>query len=148
MSDRHFVVMLPRAVLAVGIANDFICTVAILGFTFFSEELPSMIFYVVFGMFLWIGTYLILKTLRFKVVVKDEEITVYFIMIKPYTFSFNEIVSVVRQIKENQIKSERVVVKTISGKKLIVESSEISYERFLQRIESEVKREYLSGFET
>lgn len=119
----------------------------LLGFTFLSNERPHFIFYVVFGLFLWLGTYLIVKTLNFKVIVKEKKITVFSAFRKPYSFTFGEIVSAVRQTKKNQMKSERIVVKTVSGKRLIVESSEISYKRFAKKVQLEVRREYLVGFE-
>lgn len=147
MSDESFVVMVPKIVLIIGIIGDSMFSAIILGFTLFSKELPHIIFYIVFELFIWLGTYLILKALRFKVVVKGEKITICSIFKKPYTFTFSEIVSVVRQVKRNQVKSERIVIKTVSGKKLIVESAEISYKRFLQEIKAKVKSEYLVGFE-
>ena len=147
MTNEHFTVSIPQIVLIIGITCALMSTAVILGFTFLSEEVPHLIFYIIFGLFLWLGMYLVLKTLRFRVVVKDKIITVYSIFSKPYTFEFSEIISAVRQVKKNQVKSERIVIKTTSGKKLIVESFEISYKRFLQRIRLEVKNELLSGFE-
>lgn len=147
MSDKHFVVMIPNTVSIIGIMCALMSILVLLGFTIFSNELPHLIFYIVFGIFLCLGMYLVLKTLTFKVVVKDETITVFSAFRKPYTFTFSEINSVVRQVKRNQIKSERMVIKTISGKKLIVESSEISYKRFMKRIKAEVKTENMIGFD-
>ena len=77
MSYDHFIITLPKAVMIIGIVGDFTCVAVIVGFTFFSGKTPSIIFYIVFGLFLWLGTYLILKTLRFKVIVKNEKITVH-----------------------------------------------------------------------
>lgn len=147
MTDKQFVVMIPIFVLIIGITCDLMSVMILLGFTLFSQKFPHIIFYIVFGLFLWLGTYLVLKTLKFRVIVKDKEITVCSIFAKPYTFTFNEIISVQLQVKKNQVKSERIVIKTVFGKRLIVESTEISYKRFLQRIKSEVKSEYLVGFE-
>jgi len=147
MSDEYFVVLLPKFVLVIGSTCAIMSALVLLGFTIFSEELPHVIFYITFGLGIWLGMYLILKALRFRVIVKREKITVYSICSRPYAFTFNEIISAVRQVKRNQVKSERVVLKTKSGKKLIVESSEISYKRFLKRIKSEVKSEFLFGFE-
>lgn len=147
MTDKQFVVMIPKIVISIGLVLDFLCVMIVIGFTLFSEKIPHIIFYIIFGLGIWLGTYLALKTLKFKVIVKGEEITVQNIFGKPFTFTFSEIVSAVRQVKKNQVKSERIVVKTTSGKKLIVESAEISYKRFLNRIKSEVKSEYLLGFE-
>lgn len=42
--------------------------------------------------------------------------------------------------------SERIIIRTIDDKKLIVENTEIAYERFEKRIQSEVRSECLSGF--
>ena len=39
------------------------------------------------------------------------------------------------------------MIRTVDGRKLIVESVEISYERFAKRIQAEVRSEYLVGFE-
>ena len=146
-SDENFVVMLPHAVLMLGIFFDLILAVPIIGVTFFSEELPHIIFFIVFGSGIFLGTYLALKALRFKVIVKGKEITVHNIFGEHYTFMFSEIILVVRRVKKNRVKSERMVIKTKSGKKLIVESAEIAYDRFLKRIKSEVKGEYLFGFD-
>lgn len=147
MSDKNFTVMLSSTILGIGALEILVLTALLLGFTFFSEELPHLILYVISGVGIWMGMYLILKTLNFKVIVKDEKITVFSTFRKPYSFTFDEIVSAVRQVKNNQVKSERIVIKTKNGKKLIVESVEISYERFSKRIQSEVRSEYLFGFE-
>lgn len=147
MSDENFTVMIPSIVLIIGIICALMSTAVLLGFTFLSDERPHFIFYVTFGLFFWVGLYLILRTLTFKVIVKGERITVFSAFKKPYTFTFSEIVSAVRQVKKSQTKSERLVIKTVDGKKLIVESLEISYKRFAKKVQLEVKNEYLVGFE-
>jgi len=145
-SDEEFVVMLPETVLFVGILGDLVFAAVILAFTLFSADPPHLIFYLVFGGFFWLSTYLILKTLCFKVIVRDERIMVSSVFRKKYTFTFFEIVSVVRQVKKSQRKSERVIVKTATGKRLVVEDSEISYSRFLKKIKETVNNKYLVGF--
>lgn len=117
VSDEQFVVMISKIVLVIGLVLDLLCVLIVTGFTLFSQTLPHIIFYIVFGLGIWLGTYLAVKTLKFKVIVKGEEITVQNIYGKPFTFTFSEIISVVRQVKNNQVKSERIVVKTASGKK-------------------------------
>lgn len=146
MSDENFTIMIPSIVLVIGAMCALMSTAVLLGFTFFSDEYPHFIFYVTIGLLFWLGMYLFLKTLTFKVIVKGETITVFSAFKKPYTFTFSEIISAVRQVKTNQTKSERIVIRTSDGKKLIVESAEISYKRFSKRIQSEVKSEYLTGF--
>lgn len=146
-TNEQFVVKLPEAVLVIGIIVILMCTSLIIGFTFFSEETPHLIFYIVFGFFLWLGTFLVLKTLKFKLIVTGKEIKVHSIFLKSFIFTFSDIISAVRQVKKNQLKSERLVIKTINGKKIIVESSLVSYNRFYKKIISEVKNECLHGFD-
>ncbi len=147
MSEENFSVIIPGIVIAIGTICASVSLAVILGFTFLSDELPHFIFYLIFGCFFWLGTYLILKTLTFKVSVKGKEIIVFSAFKRPYSFTFSEIVSVVRQVKKNQTRSERIVIRTAAGKKLIVESGEISYKRFVKKVRTEVKSEYLVGFE-
>lgn len=146
ISDNNFTVYLPNIVLITGAMCVLTSLVVLLCFTFLSNELPHLIFYVVFGLFMWLGMYLIVKTLTFKVIVRGKIITVYSAFRRPYSFAFDEIVSVVRQVKKNQTKSERIVIKTTNGEKLIVENTEVSYKRFEKKIQSEVKGDYLVGF--
>lgn len=147
MSNEHFVVAIPRIVLILGIICDAMSVAVMLGFTLFSKESPHIIFYIIFGLLFWLGSYLALKTLRFKVVIEEVNITVYSIFMKPYTFTFQDIVSAVRQISRDQMKSERVVIKTCSGKRLVVESMMTSYDQFFKRIQLEVQEKHLSGFD-
>ncbi|WP_141720221.1 DUF6560 family protein [Massilioclostridium coli] len=146
ISDDNFTVSIPSTVIIIGILCNITSCAVLLGFTFFSKELPHFIFYCIFGLFFWLGIYLILKTLAWKVVIKGEKITVFSFFKKPYSFTFSEISSVVRQVKQNQVNSERIVIKTITGKKLIVENMEISYNRFAKKIQMQVKKEKLIGF--
>lgn len=147
MSDRQFVVTVPNAVLSIGILCAFMSLMVMLGFTVFSSELPPLPFYIVFGLFFWLGMYLVVKTIRFRVIVIEERINVFPAFGRAYSFSFGDIVSVIRQTKGNRMHSERIVVKTSTGKKLIVESSEVSYKRFLNRIMSETGNGYSIRFE-
>ena len=145
-SDDNFTIKLSPVVFVVGVLGIITATAVMLGFTFLSNEKPHHIFYIVFGSFFLLGVYLAIKTLTFKVVVKGDQITVYSALKKTYTFAFSDIVSAVRQVKANQVKSERIVIKTASGKKLIVESAEVEYERLSKRIRAEVDKKYLVGF--
>lgn len=147
MTDSNFVLFIPRMILSLGIMLVFVCGLIMVLFTIFSNPIPHVIFYIIFGLFLYIGIYLILKTLFWKVVVKDDVITVFPIIRKPYLFTFNDIISVKRQVKKNQLKSEGMVIRTISGRKLIVESAEVSYKRFRERIKEKVKADLLMNFE-
>ena len=147
MSDENFTVMIPSIVMIIGAMCALMALAVLLGFTFLSDERPHFIFYVVFGFLFWLGTYLIVKTLTFKIIVKEGKITVFSAFRKPYSFTFDEVVSAVRQVKKNKMKSERIVIKTVSSKRLIVESGESSYKRFAKKVQLEVKKECLVGFE-
>lgn len=146
MTDENFTVMIPNIVIMIGALAAFMSCTVMLCFTFFSDEVPHPIFYVTCGLLLWVGVYLIIKTLTFKVIVEGDKITVFSAFRKPYSFTFSEIVSAVRQVKNNQKKSERIVIKTSGGKRVIVENAEINYKRFAKRIQTEVNKERLDGF--
>ena len=149
MTDDKFTVMLPRTVLGIGVVEVAMCGILILCFTLFSEEIPHPLFYIMFGLLAGLGAYLILKTVGFKVVVEGDNITVFSPLRKPYTFTFDEIVSVLRQTKPNRMReegSERMVIRTAAGRKLIVENVEISYKRFRKKIREKVPSQRLKGF--
>ena len=146
LEDAVFEVRLPTGVLVLGIALDGALVLLVLGFTFFSKERPHVLMYVTIGAFRWLGLYLALKALCFKAVVKREGIRVYSIITRPYAFSFRDIVSAVRQVKNNRVQSERILLKTAAGQKLIVERAEEGYERFRDLIAAKVDAGLRKGF--
>ena len=145
-SDDNFTVELPEEILELGLTGVVMATALMLIFTFVTGDEPHLIFYIVFGSFFLVSTYLGIRTLISKVVVKGDQITVYSALKKPYTFTFSEIISAVRRVKPNQLKTEYIDIKTANGKKLTVGSVEEEYERFYRRIRAEVDTQYLVGF--
>ncbi len=145
-NDRSFVVKLPKIVAIIGVICVVQSMVVMLVFTYTSTEQPHLIFYIFFGFFMWFGAYLIWRTFTFKVAVRYETISVYKGLRKPYSFAFKDIESAKRQVKNNKVKSERVVIKTVDGKKLIVEKAETSYNVFVKRLKLKVSRERLIDF--
>lgn len=145
-SDNDFVVTVPNVFLTVGALGSAMFSAVVLAFTFLSDDYPHWLFYAIFGLFIWLSVYLMVKTLTFRVVVKGESITVHSAFKKPYSFVCDEIVSAVRQTKNNKVKSERIVVKTVHAKKFVVESSEIAYEHFARKMQRSVKKDCLVGF--
>ena len=145
-SDHNFTVGLPDEVLELGLTGVVMATALMLIFTFVTGDEPHLIFYIVFGSFFLVSAYLGIRTLISKVVVKGDQITVYSALKKPYTFTFSEIISAVRRVKPNQLKTEYIDIKTANGKKLTVGSVEEEYERFYRRIRAEVDTQYLVGF--
>lgn len=142
-----YVVQIPRIVLIIGAIYTAMSVIIILSFTFLSSERPPIVFYILFGGGVWIGSYLVLKTNKRKIIIKKEKITVYPLFSRPYTFDIEEVVFVQRQVKNNRQKSERIVIYTSGGKKLIVESLETSYFCFSELIKNGARPEALHGFE-
>lgn len=135
-NDDVFNVFIPEAVMYLGVLLTVMCSALILIPTFFGN--PHRMMYLFTGIMLWFGIYMIVRPLTFRIVVKGKEITVYSALQKPYTFTFDDIVFVKRQVKKNMTRSERIVIKTKFGKKLIAENAEVSYRRFVKKIKQEI----------
>lgn len=105
------------------------------------------IFYVAFGAFFGLGIYLVIKTIRFRIVVEKNKITVYPLFSRAYTFVFEDIHMVVRQTK-NQYKgqAERIIIHTKQGRKIIVEHSFVAYFKLIDKIQLCVDSSRLIGF--
>lgn len=100
MSDENFIVFIPKMVATIGLIGSLLALVVFIIFVFFSEQKLHWIFYFVFStMFGW-GVYLVLKTLRFKVIVNKNTIEVTPTFSKTYSFMFEDIISVKRQTKK------------------------------------------------
>ncbi len=65
---------------------------------------------------------------------------------KPYQITYDNISSVKRQVKGNAAGSERMVIKTDTGKKVIAESSAVGYREFKREIKYNVDKAKLKGF--
>ena len=151
MSDEHFVVKHSKTLAIVGIVTSIPMAIVLVGVTL-SQQISGMglalVFYGTFGLLIVVGLFLILKSLKCKMVVDSKEIIVFSIFNRPYKFLVGEIVSVVREEKHIHYgKRERILIEYREGRKLIVESSQISYEKLINVIESNVCGERLVGFE-
>ncbi len=134
MTDDKFVVSPPLIASTIGILLMIVLTVVILIQTFLQEEIPHYSFYIIFSLFEWMAVCLIVMP-YFKVVVKGNEITVYPIIRKSYSCTFDDIVSVKRYGNpEVSNAGERLVIKISSGKKFAIESPYISYNRFEKKL--------------
>lgn len=150
MPDNSFVVMYSKFIAVIGTALDILLIVMAVGVTF-SQQMTSIIsviiFYGVFGLSFFGGLYLVLVSVRHKIICKGKEITVVPIAAKPFTFLLSDIVSVVRERKATHYgERERIVIRTNGGRRIIASSIQISYSRFLKTIESNVSGERLIGF--
>ena len=147
MTDENFTVTIPGIFIVLAAVLSLVLISILVIFTFYDFDWPQLICYVFFGAPILPLVYMTLKAIIFKVEVRGEKLTVTPVFGAPYTFTFSEIVSAVRQVKKNQIKYERLVIKTANKKRFTVECSFISYERFERKIKSSVSDEYLFGFE-
>lgn len=146
-TKENFVVSIPRIVFWIGAVESIVCWLVMTLFTVFSDPDPHWIFYITFGLFSLLGLYLVVKTVTFRVVVKGDLITVYSALRRPYSFRFNEIVFVKRQVKQTYYgQGERMIIKAKDKKRVIVESSEISYFRMLDKIKNKVSNDLRTGF--
>lgn len=143
-NKKSFIIHIPPIVSVIGIICSSMSGIIMLLFSVFSKENPHIVFYIVFGGFLWLGAYLTLKAARWKVIVNNEKMTVYPVFSRPYAFDLKDISVVQRQVKNQQ--SERLVIHTNNNKRLIVESLATSYLKLVKIIEQNLSPESLHGF--
>ena len=112
-----------------------------------NENIKSMaIFYIVFGVGVLLGVYIMIKSLRFRIVVKNENLTVYPLLSKSYTFTFDDIETVKRQVKKRyEGQAERIVIRTNQGRKVIAESLFVAYRKLIEKIHENVDESKLIG---
>lgn len=148
-TDEAFVIQYPEFGGVVGIITCAMIYGMMLLFTVFSKEPQHWLLYVISVVFSLPFFWLTFKVFRWKVEVKKEQITVKPVIMRPYTFCFEDIVSVKREVTKRRVEQqERVLVKTNIGKKIYVEVSTYNYHRFIGLILQKVSPEKLIGFET
>ena len=144
----HFIKVPPRSI-APKYSNPFFCCVFVIFLALYAPmeggPMPwwGHMILILIGL---PGLFLAIKAWTFKVVINDETITAFSLFKKPFTFEFSDIVSAVRQRKDNLSQSERIVIKTKQGKKLILESAEVGYELFRKSIREKIDSSLLTGF--
>ncbi len=136
--SKNFTVCAPQIAKTVGISGVLVFGLLIVLSPFMWPDEPAknrIIFYIIFGVAVGLSAYLLLKTLRFRIVVKSDKITVTPLLSKTYTFTFDDIETVKRQVKNRyKGKAERIIIRTKQGKKIVVDSSYVSCEKLVQRI--------------
>ena len=146
-NPNKIILNVPEIVRYLGIINSVIFSIFAIVFILTSEEQLHWSFYIFYGAFISVGVFMVVLTKRWKVVVKNDKITVYTLINGQYSFTCDEIVSIQRQTKKNRVKSERIVIKTSGKKKLIVESSHTSYFKFVSYLIDNTEISIRSGFE-
>lgn len=146
MHDEDFIVEIPDAFVSIGIIIALFSAGIMLGFTMFTEQIPHISFYVVLGVLFWLGCCLIFRTLTHKIIVKETNIAVYSSFGKTCYLNFSDIDSATRKCSTGKTRREKIIVRTTSGKQFTVESGEICYKYFKERIKSQIPKEKLFGF--
>ena len=146
---KNFTVRAPQVAMMVGILGVMVFGFLIVLSPFMWPNEPAknrIVFYVIFGLAVVLSAYLIVKTLRFRVVVKNEKITVTPLLSKTYTFTFSDIETVQRQVKNRyKGKAERIIIRTKQGKRIVVDSSYVSYGKLVERVIDSVETSRLPG---
>lgn len=147
--SKNFTVCAPQVAKMVGISGVLVFGLLIALSPFMWPNEPAknrIVFYVIFGLAVVLSAYLIVKTLRFRVVVKNEKITVTPLLSKTYTFTFSDIETVQRQVKNRyKGKAERIIIRTKQGKRIAVDSSYVSYGKLVERVIDSVETSRLPG---
>lgn len=145
-----FTVCIPNLYAVVGVITMLVFGLFIIfsHFIWPNENRYSMIiFYVIFGAFFLLGIYLVIKTIRFRIMVEKDKITVYPLFSRTYMFTFDDINTVVRQTKrQHKGHGERIIIRTKQGKKIIVENSFVAYFKLIDEIQVHVESSRLVGF--
>lgn len=143
---NQLVVQLPSFTGTIGLFGAFLMIGITILLSVVSSPTPHPVFYVLMSVLTYMSLFLFLKAKFWRITVEDNIINVHPIVKKPYSFHFQDIIFVKRQVKQNRVNSERVVIKTSTGKKVIAESAELGYEQLVKLIVERVDNQFLEGF--
>ena len=145
-TDRKFVVYPPETVSYLGFLN-LIPSIAIMVACVLDNTAKHHLAAIcVVSVYVLFAIYLIILPISKQVYVNETKITVRSAFRKSYSFQFSDIAIAKRQVKNNRVKSERIVVVTTTKKRVVVENAYIAYDRFLKRVMEEVPSNRLDGF--
>lgn len=111
-----------------------------------SGQLSEMlVIYLICGGGQWLGIYAAALTIRWRIVVKGSELTVYPLFSKIYQINLCDVLSAKCQVKDNQTRSERIVLRT-SERRIVIDKSMIAYNLFKAHLERELPKDIREGF--
>lgn len=111
-----------------------------------SGQLSEMlVIYLICGGGQWLGIYAAALTIRWRIVVKGSELTVYPLFSKIYQINLYDVLSAKCQVKDNQTRSERIVLRT-SEHRIVIDKSMIAYNLFKAHLERELPKDIREGF--
>ena len=147
--SKVFTVSVPQVFVVVGVLDVIVFGLFIVFSSLIwpDESAKNRItFYVVFGLFVLLGIYMIVKALCSRIVVENEQIKVTPVASKSFVFTFDDIETVKRQVKKRyKGQAERIIIHTKQGKKITVDSSYVSYKKLVKRIIEVVEKSKLLG---
>ena len=147
--SKGFTVSVPQVFVVVGVLDVIVFGLFIVFSSLIwpDESAKNRItFYVVFGLFVLLGIYMIVKALCSRIVVENEQIKVTPVASKSFVFTFDDIETVKRQVKKRyKGQAERIIIHTKQGKKITVDSSYVSYKKLVKRIIEVVEKSKLLG---
>ena len=142
-----YVVCIPDFVAVLG--TVFAAAVSLLGvyaaLTASGAKSEMLIIYLICGGGQWLGIYAAALTIRWRIVVKGNDLTVYPLFSKIYQINLRDVISAKRQVKDNQTRSERIVLRT-SRHRVVIDKSMIAYNLFKAHLESELPQSIREGF--
>lgn len=144
--NNKIVVTVPEILYTLGLIISIMCSLLMIYFIFTTTESLPIGFYIFFGLFISVGIFAAILQKRWKVIVKKDVITVYPFIGSKYSFCHTDIISIVRQVKKNRVKSERIIIKLVNKRKIIVESSHVGYEKLLKYLLSVTTSDIRVGF--
>lgn len=144
-TDTDFTMRLPGMVFWLGFLCTLLGTVFLVLLLLTEDEGGILETILVTCAMICLGAILMLYACMFRIIVKDDCITVRSPFRKPYSFTFREIESVSRKGASREGQVESLTIRTSTGKKLKVESIFISYPRLFARIQQEVDSARLSN---
>ena len=144
--NNKIVVTVPEILYTLGLIISIMCSLLMIYFIFAATESLPIGFYIFYGLFISIGIFAAILQKRWKVIVKKDVITIYPFIGSKYSFCHTDIISIIRQVKKNRVKSERIIIKLVNKRKIIVESSHIGYEKLLKYLLSVTTSDIRVGF--
>lgn len=132
VSEKRFSIYIAEFAAWIGAMLCITFTAMLIGFSIGVQEKPHLFFYVVCGVFVWVGTYITIKALCFRIDVKNEKIIVYSLLHEPRDLYPGDLISVKRQTKQARThQMERIVIESNHVGRIVVENSFINYDRFI-----------------
>ena len=143
----NIVLRYPPFIATAGLADIIVSLLLILIFTII-EPTPHFVFYLTFSVLCFLGIVLMLKGKNTCLVVTETALESCSMWGKKRSVLFSEIVQVKRQVKNNRVHSERLLLTAANGGRIVAEKGQTSYFAFRYLLMKKLDKEKLVGFES